>query len=531
MPSRRVTAAAVLATAFACAALHLLPVYLAYRAAPPGWEFTGNLRSANPDIMQYRVWYRQTQRQGPIVNSVFTTEPNDPHVLVLLPWSIGQAARLTGIPPEFVYEYAGAIFTFALVLLIWVAVCRWFTVSYQRWVVFPAILIGGGLGGHLKLLLRFESINSLPVIKSTLTDAVATHPLFEDYRGHFVFTTFFDSHFALNWALTLAAILALHSWLRHGHYARLIAMLAMFGVLTVLHFHEGPILVVIAAVAAVLCWQKGIHVQRAVVAFVAGAATVGIVFVWHFVLARRSGLPLMIESSEPIAVAILFLAYPLQWVLGVLGLRRALQTHSIDAVFLCAWAIGCTILTLAGPFYPYPDRGTVTLPIAITLLAGYAYFTHRHRLTPVALAAAVFFLAVTPSWFMTRLVVNGGFRSDIPAVFLGPGNQEILRALQTRAMAEDVLLARQPQLLWLAPDYIGRSYSGHFVLTADFDRKNAEVERFFQLDAEAQGAFLKDKGITLVFSEPGDQSRMQGNPALRQVATSAAGTLFEVATR
>ena len=65
----------------------MAPYWRAASQAPDGWAFTGNL-SSSPDYMQYRVWMRQTQVDGPLVNNVFTSEPNRPYLPVSVYWAI-----------------------------------------------------------------------------------------------------------------------------------------------------------------------------------------------------------------------------------------------------------------------------------------------------------------------------------------------------------------------------------------------------------------------------------------------------------
>src|SRR5262245_28211626 len=83
-----------------CAAfIHIAPYWRAESQTPHGWEFTWNV-SVSPDQMQYRIWSRQSQKDGVLVSNTFTTEPNKPHLPVVFYYVIGQLSRLTGWSPE-----------------------------------------------------------------------------------------------------------------------------------------------------------------------------------------------------------------------------------------------------------------------------------------------------------------------------------------------------------------------------------------------------------------------------------------------
>ena len=57
---RRLPPAYVFVAAIFACALHLLPVLVAWWTVPDGWQSTG-VHQNNPDVMQYRQWFRQTQ--------------------------------------------------------------------------------------------------------------------------------------------------------------------------------------------------------------------------------------------------------------------------------------------------------------------------------------------------------------------------------------------------------------------------------------------------------------------------------------
>ena len=100
-------------------------------------------------MMQYRVWMRQAQEAGILIDNRFTTEPNRPHLPVIFYYTMGKVAHWVDTPPEFVLAYTGSPLAFTLSLLLFLVV-RYFSRSlYESWWIFLVILFGGGLGAHL----------------------------------------------------------------------------------------------------------------------------------------------------------------------------------------------------------------------------------------------------------------------------------------------------------------------------------------------------------------------------------------------
>ena len=107
----------VFVVALLAAILHIAPYWRAQSQVQPGWSFTGNLH-VSPDFMQYRVWARQTQNTGILVDNKFTSEPNKPYLPVVCYYIVGQIAHWTKMSPEVVFAYAGSLFAFCLTILL-----------------------------------------------------------------------------------------------------------------------------------------------------------------------------------------------------------------------------------------------------------------------------------------------------------------------------------------------------------------------------------------------------------------------------
>lgn len=515
----------VLALALGAALLHLLPFLATSAQTPSGWTFTGNI-SVNPDIMQYRVWFRQTQVEGPLVTDTFTTEPNRPHLLVLYHYAYGKLASWLSVSPEAVYAYAGSVLAFLLVVLVFVTVAQFTTSAYQQvWIVLGTV-VGGGAGAHLKQLMRPEAVKSNLLVKRMFFEPLQQYLVFEDLRGQYVFTTLFDTHFLLFWVMATGCVLSLYWTLRRYSAGRVAVTAALYGAMTLLHLYDGVTLVAITMSIAVLCASRGVAARAALVTT---GVTTGVVVVlvgaqvW---LATKAGIPVPDWRPEVVLPTILFLAYPLAWVLAAWGVGVWWRDGSLASTFLLGWVLGCTLLTLSGPFYPYPLRGTLTLQIPLSILAGLTYFRIRPRVSLRAALVAVFLLGVTPSWYMVRMAANTRFDPDAPAIHMDADHRAVVQVLSA-ARRDAVLLADRQSLLWLAPDYPGRHYSAHFFLTVDFERKQREVAQFFRASASEQAAFLSAQRIAYVFTPDAQvAARLREVEGLRAVLENSAGTVF-----
>lgn len=505
----------------------MVPYWHAQSSAQGEWTFTGNV-SSSPDYMQYRVWERQSQVEGPVISNRFTTEPNSRHLPVLFYWAIGKIASVLGARPEAVYAYSGMLLAAMLVVVLYGIVRSFLPVpAHHRW-PFVALLFGGGLGGHIKILQALPGIGTTSLVTRLITRPTDEAPVFEEYRSHYVIRTFFDSHFLLLWLVCVLAVFALYLAVRHWSWQRGASAAAWFTVVTVLHVYEGVTLVAIAIGAALAlrhCAPEGANARRAAIWT---TAAVAVAYVALGLLFRSSGLPLPPWRAVNILALILFIAYPISYVLLAIGGRDYLQVGGVPARFVVGWAAACTLVTLSGPFFPYPDRGTMTLQVPLMIAAGAIYYARWQRLTLAGALVAVAVYGATPVWQLARSWHFSGFRTDAPFLMINAGHRQVLDAMRQPGDTGDVLLAEPRDLLWLAPEFHGRLYVGHFFLTVDYRAKNEALTRALQTP-DSMPAFLHRTEATLLFVNGDRQpSRFAALAGLRPVTASSVGTLFRV---
>jgi hypothetical protein len=328
---------------------------------------------------------------------------------------------------------------------------------------------------------------------------------------------------------------ALYFTLRRPSSARILLTCALYAAATLHHLYEGVTLLMITAGVTLMCWRKRQAVRPAVVTLAATGVSVAACFVVLVVLYRRSGLPITDWRAPYILISTFVLGFPVAGFLIAKGLGNYWRTAGLRECFLLGWALGCTTLTLASPFYPYPDRGLLTLQIPLFLIAGTIYFSQYQRVTPLALAIAILVMGATPLWMAVRLWRTTQFDPGAPYKFMSAAHQEIVATLQQRATENDVLLADRPDMLlgrpdvlWLAPEYPGKLYAAHFFLTVDFERKSGEIARFLAGDAEAQAAFLREKNIRFLYVRSElNPARFERVPGLVLLKALPIGSLFE----
>jgi hypothetical protein len=523
----------VYAVALFVAVLNLLPYWLTQLHTPAGWTFTGNI-SVSPDNMQYRVWMRQSLVSGVLVEDKFTTEPNRPHLLIPFYYAIGVTARLLNLPPEFVDAYAGSLFGFLFTILLFDTVRRFVAAGHQTWAIFLTTLFGGGLGVHLKLLSNVGLVQNSPLLRRILVESLWSIPVFEDYPGNYIFASLLYTHFVFVWLVTTTAVLSLYLTLQRFTKLRLVLTCALLAAASLMHFYEGITLFVIAAGVSLLLWRKQLMNREVLLTLITCCLTIAAVIGFYLWLQASSGIPLPTWRGINILVSVLVLAYPVAWILIVPGIGRYWQLAGLKETFLAGWALGCLLLTLAGPFYPYPDRGTMTLQIPLYAIAGIIYFSWKPRVTWLAAGIAVLLLGVTPVWMVKNTVEQSYFTPDRPETFLSSDHQAIISTLQAKATAGDVLIANmikppwENELLWLAPEFPGKLYCGHYFLTVDYERKRQEVIDFYSAAPERQANFLAEKGIRFVFVAPDENPlRFEQVPGLKPIKATSIGTLLE----
>jgi hypothetical protein len=513
---------AVLAALF-----HMSIFWHAQAETPDGWEFTGNL-SNSPDYMQYRVWMRQTQHSGPIVENRLTPEANAPHLPVFFYWTLGRTAELTGAPPEFVFEYAGAVLAALFVVLLFLTVRLFMRRARDTWWVFLVILLGGGLTAHLKYLTRSGGTGLATL--NRIINPVNDYLTFEAMRFAYVFKTLLDTHFLVVYLSTTATLVAFYFAVtrKTGRSYWLTAGLAV--ITTALHLYEGILLAAIAFMVVMLLYAK----ERATLPeslrlFASCGGAAGLTLALLLLMQRSSGIPITTWSAPDIMFSNVMLGHPVGWLVLIVGFPAMWAAADERHLVLLGWLGGCLILLLSSPYFPFADRGATTLQIPLYLLAGLIFF-RRYRRVP--LVAAVLLVAVLgaslpfTAWGHWR---DTSFSAERPSMHLDAEHRKTLSILRSQASESDVLLAEYFDYRWLVPYFPGRGYHPHFFLTVDFERRSRLADAFFtELGPDDRAAFLAESGIDFVWVDRDDYDpeEIARTPGLVALDRGSHGALF-----
>lgn len=521
------TSVILLVTALAFAAIHMAPYEAKYRSEHPEWLFTGTL-SGTIDAIQYRSWMRRAPAEGMIVANWFTAEPNRPHLPVAMYFFLGWIAERLGAQPEWVSAYVGGILAFAMVFVTYGIVRLFLPRGSPTWWAFYIILLGGGLGAHLKLLARFPWAQENPILKRLVVDALASRAhVFEDYRGHYVVTCLGDTHFLAVWLITLTCTSATYLALRSKAVAAVPGLFALYFAATFLHVYEAFTLSAAAVAIAGCLWRKSLLGPAQLALLAAGPLGACTCLAWILALQSRSGIPMPTWRGNDVLISILLLSYPLGWIFVSWGARSLWNRGGVDECFLFGWLAGCTLVTLSGPFFPFPDRGTVAFNFPLYLLAGSAYFASHRRVPWWGAVLAVVLCGATPAWYLASRWVDAS-APPAPPRFVSDAHRPLLEALR-RANADDILVCPQESIRWIAPEYPGRHYCAHFFLTVNFARKRDLMVRCYTLPPEECLQFLNGIGARYFFVPASREPlRYKDAPGFETVVETTVGTLYRI---
>jgi hypothetical protein len=294
-------------------------------------------------------------------------------------------------------------------------------------------------------------------------------------------------------------------------------------------------LVAIAAGVAFVVWRRGLPARAAAGLAAAGGAVVAAVLGAQALLWRRSGLPFPTWTELPVLFSDLVLGYPLAALLLVFGAGAWWRRARLPECFLLGWALGLAAMMLGAPLFPYPTRGAITLSVPLALVGAGIYFVDRARPTRLHAALAALVLFALPLHVLDNWREALRFDPKKTHVWLSAHHEALIDYLREHASSEDLLLVDHTRPSWetddrwLAPEYPGRLWCGHFFLTVDYAAKRERVTAFYRDDDPAQrAAFLRESGVRWVFAGPEhDLERLRATPGLAIRLAFPEGALLE----
>jgi len=230
---------------------------------------------------------RQAPAEGIVVSNKLTAEENEPHLPVLFYNGLGTASEWTGIRPEALYAYSGALLAIALVILIFLAASTFLASARAVTWAFFLILVGGGLGGYLKFAGELPRQFMPGIFRRLFLQPTSVAPVLDDYRQHYVFRVLLDSHFLVIWICATLSVLALYWCFRRPSAKRAVATFIIFAFTTFLHVYTGVTLLAIATAVGVVCWRDVLGRRGAWLGPAAGISGALLVLVFLLFLQRH----------------------------------------------------------------------------------------------------------------------------------------------------------------------------------------------------------------------------------------------------
>jgi hypothetical protein len=171
----------------------------------------------------------------------------------------------------------------------------------------------------------------------------------------------------------------------------------------------------------------------------------------------------------------------------------------------------------------------MSLQIPLFIIAGSIYFGSRQRVGLAGVLILALLLGSTTAWIAYSWIERTTFSVDAAHKWTGPDHAALAGALRDNAARDDVLLAGEVPLRWLAPEYPGRHYAGHFFLTVDYARKQERMRAFYRtMEPEERLAFLREENIRFFYVDDADTpADFATLPGVMPLEVRRIGALFE----
>lgn len=498
------------------AALTSLPYMVGQFRTPDGWQFSG--ASAVPvgaqiDYNSHLAKMWQGYRGQFTYHLLFTHEPHpDLPVVQSFYLALGWLAHLLPLSLPLVYHLARFIFTVTLVLSLWLFSGRFFALPRERWLV---VLFGTLASGWSWWLLFIDPIMTRTVapIEFWLADAFN------------LFGAFQMPHFAAAMTLHIVTLLTFDDWVRADeavHRSFLwftlgLACLAILQPYSVLLFI--PLLTLLTVYhlfsSKLLTWRRVLWVG------IPCALHLGLVAYQYLVL---NSDPIWRSFTEQNITASPLVSYYLLGYLPfiipiVLGARRFMLESADDHWWMPLLWVALVAMLLYAPF---PTQRRYLLGVQTPLAVMAAYGWSRAVLPRLSrswrVLATVAYLLLASIGLLAILLVNVATLANpvSSTAFYQPDELQGFAWLRQNATPDAVVLttfdtAGQGSGGRLVAALGQRVYLGHWIETADYQRKQSDIERFYQpttTDSWRQ-QFLKETGITYIWYD--ESARALGN--------------------
>ena len=469
-----------------------VPYFLQWRGVPPGQHFGGLICHVR-DQNCYLMWMHQAKDGHLVWQNLMTTDPHEPFVTSSLWLVLGWMAR-SGLSMLAVYHLSRAVLITAFLIAMYALLGALLHDSWQRRAALAIIALGSGV------LWAFYALSLQWYGQAHAGTGAARIPELLAWPSMAAFPHFTAALAAMMtvYYLTLAAYRRRHLWLVYaGSGGLLLAVLASF------HVYD------VVTVTAVLIghWliarrtgKAPAHAVAVLLAIILPGVLTGGLFLWitnQSPIAKGWGSAVVLLSKSPFAYAVV-LGLPL--LLALADHRKILhwQKQDVSKLLVPAWLLTNALIIFTDGVIPFERRLVMGIQIPIVTLAVRnwaelvvprlrAFFTKwispGRQTAALWLPWAVLIVATWPDTALHTAVYGGltGRRA-------GYVSSDLLVAcehLEALPAGQGVLCERE--LGNWVPRFSGQAaYVGHWSLTPDCERRDQEVEQFFDPQADNQ---------------------------------------------
>lgn len=496
----------VMLYALALALITSLPYLVGWFSTPVGGQYSG--AAASPagiavDFNSHMAKMWQGQRGQLAYQLLFTHEPH-PGILGVQGFYVLLGA-LSFLPFPIMYHLARFLLTAVMVIALWRMAARFFEKPFERWTCLLLATLATGYGWVL-FWIAPEATRSVAPIEFWLIDA------------YNLFGALYMPHFVAAVTLQIIAVLSFDSWVRtQGTQPRTLFLLTL----------------VLAALSLI---------QPYIILLSGGL--LGLLTLHHVFIARRLPLPRALWLAIPLGVHAVLVLYQyfainadpiwrqfsaqnitdspplLYYLLGYLpfllpilsGARRFLREKPDDVWLIPLVWVGLVILLLYIPGTPQ-RRYLLGVQTPLAALTAYGWtrtviLRAKPRLRPLWTSVYVTFAALPLALMLLTNITALSNPTRTTDVFYTSDEIAAYAWLRQNAAPDQIVLT----VLRGLPDGRGsggrltavtgqRVYIGHWIETADFANKQANIDRFYDpaTPDEWRQTFLRDNNIAYVW--------------------------------
>jgi len=486
---------------FFIVAISLIPYLYGYHLATYDMKFMGSISMYPEDTNTHLSWAREAEKGNYLIEDKYNgAEVKTRLIFNTLFLTIGWTARISKLPLEIVFHIERSLFSFILLILVYILASQFFTENMYRWLVLILVSISAGFGwlNNLGVINFFP--DDLTIIESitfwyirwemVVTPTVVTLLLI------FLFYLRFIDRQNLKYAFA-AGGLTLLLWTIHPH--DIIAVLSVLGIYSFFCYLLNRNFLFLQIIT------KGYLI---IVCF-----SIPCILYSLYILKYDPVLNEYFNIRDPFHPFYLIFGYGILSLLALTGSYIILKNKEIIFIFCLSWLIS-SLLLLSVPISPLHQcflYHGIHIPICILSVRTLALINEKiiKRLYNRNIAVAILIIIV----FLTSITNIFQMIGDIQRLqskpfphFLHKNILEGMNWLYHKTSSASTVIA-PIKISQLIPNLSGnRVYAAQRQQTQYFSRKEMEINNFFNediwQDENVVLGFLRKHQIDFIFLDP-----------------------------